>query len=207
MEDSNRSRNRSIHEVSDPQRRVWLQGGLGALAAGLFAPLLAGCANNGMAGHGGPLLGFKGIPTTDKDTMVVPEGYEAVAFAPWGEPVGVPGNMPAWKPDASNSAADQAVQMGMHHDGIHYYPIDGSSTRGLLVDEPRVHRRRLAAPRRHEDLERREGAQVAGGSWRVGDRGRAEGRPLAGACARRSTRAASRPIRPLPSAARPPAMR
>jgi uncharacterized protein len=25
------------------------------------------------------------------------------------------------------------VQMGMHHDGIHYYPLDGSSTRGVLA--------------------------------------------------------------------------
>jgi secreted PhoX family phosphatase len=131
LEDSNRSTNLSIHEVSDPARRVWLQGGIGALATGLLAPLLHGCA----AGSGGPapLLGFKSVPVTDKDTMAVPEGYEAVAFAAWGEPVGVPGRMPAWRIDASNSAADQAVQMGMHHDGIHYFPIGGSSARGLLV--------------------------------------------------------------------------
>ena len=127
MEDSNRSPNADIHRVCDPARRLWLQGGLGALAMGL----LAGCGS--MAGGSGPRLGFKSIPTTDQDTMVVPEGYEAVAFVPWGEPVGVPGNMPAWRIDASNSAADQAVQMGMHHDGIHYYPIAGSSTHGLLV--------------------------------------------------------------------------
>ena len=36
--------------------------------------------------------------------------------------------MPALNADARNSAADQAVQMGMHHDGIHYYPLGGSST-------------------------------------------------------------------------------
>jgi hypothetical protein len=65
--------------------------------------------------------------------MVVPEGYEAVAFSAWGEPVGVPGHMPAFRWDMGNTAADQAVQMGMHHDGLHYYPIDGSSTHGLLV--------------------------------------------------------------------------
>jgi secreted PhoX family phosphatase len=53
-------------------------------------------------------------------------------IAPWGEPVGVPGAMPAWRPDASNSAADQALQMGMHHDGVEYLPLDGSQ-RGLLV--------------------------------------------------------------------------
>jgi secreted PhoX family phosphatase len=131
MEDSNRSANADIHQVSDPARRVWLQGGLGALAAGVLAPLLGGCAS-GAAG-GGTLLGFKPIPTTDKDTLVVPDGYEAVAFAAWGEPVGVPGRMPEFRWDAGNSAADQALQMGMHHDGIHYFPIDGSSTHGLLV--------------------------------------------------------------------------
>jgi secreted PhoX family phosphatase len=131
MEDSNHSANADIHRVSDPARRLWLQGGLGALAAGALSPLLAGCAT--APGEGGPLLGFKSIPTTDKDTMVVPEGYEAVAFAAWGEPVGVPGNMPAFRWDAGNTAADQALQMGMHHDGIDYFPIGGSSTRGLLV--------------------------------------------------------------------------
>jgi secreted PhoX family phosphatase len=52
--------------------------------------------------------------------------------AAWGEPIGVAGNMPAWQADAGNSAADQAVQMGMHHDGIHFYPLDGSR-RGLLA--------------------------------------------------------------------------
>ena len=130
MEDSNRSANPSIHELSDPSRRVWLQGGAGAMAMGLLAPLLPGCAT---VPGGGPLLGFKGIPTTDKDTMVVPEGYEAVAFAAWGEPIGVPGQMPAFRWDAGNSAADQAVQMGMHHDGLHYVPLDSSSTHGLLV--------------------------------------------------------------------------
>ncbi|MBN8494536.1 MAG: PhoX family phosphatase [Burkholderiales bacterium] len=129
MEDSNRSANADIHRVSDPARRLWLQGGLGALAAGALSPLLAGCAT---APFDGPLLGFKPVPVTDQDTMVVPEGYEAVAIAAWGEPVGVPGNMPAWRMDAGNSAADQAVQMGMHHDGIHYLPLDGSR-RGLLV--------------------------------------------------------------------------
>jgi len=137
MEDSNRSRNADIQSVSDPARRVWIHGGLAALAAGLFAPLLPGCARgagpSAAAARSGPLLGFKAIPTSDKDTLVAPEGYVAAAIAAWGEPVGVSGNMPAWREDAGNSAADQAVQMGMHHDGIHFYPLDGSSTRGLLV--------------------------------------------------------------------------
>src|SRR5262245_29792609 len=130
MEDSNRSANPSIHDVSDPGRRVWVQGGLGALVGGVLAPWLAGCATS--ATTGGPLLGFKAITTDSSDSLRVPEGYVARPLAPWGEPIGVAGAMPEWKDDASNSAADQALQMGMHHDGIHYYPLDGS-TRGLLV--------------------------------------------------------------------------
>jgi secreted PhoX family phosphatase len=41
--------------------------------------------------------------------------------------------MPAFRFDGSNSAADQAVQMGMHHDGIHFYPLNAQGTRGLLA--------------------------------------------------------------------------
>ena len=41
MEDSNRSSNPSIHDVSDPSRRQVLRGGLGALASSFFAPLSA----------------------------------------------------------------------------------------------------------------------------------------------------------------------
>ena len=126
LEDSNRSANRSIHEVSDPARRVLLRGS----AAGAVAALVGGCATGGSAG---PKLGFKAISAdASANGLRVPEGYVASVIAPWGEPVGVPGNMPAWKPDASNSAAEQALQMGMHHDGLHYYPLDGSN-RGRLA--------------------------------------------------------------------------
>ena len=41
MEDSNRSSNPTIHEVSDPSKRMILRGGLGALAGSFFAPLSA----------------------------------------------------------------------------------------------------------------------------------------------------------------------
>jgi uncharacterized protein len=129
MELSNSSANPSIHDVSDPARRRWVQGGVAALATGVLGPLLPGCAS---LAAGGPLLGFKAIPTASNDTLVVPEGYVATAIAAWGEPVGIAGNMPAWRGDGSHSAADQEVQMGMHHDGIHYYPLDGSR-RGLLA--------------------------------------------------------------------------
>lgn len=142
MEDSNRSGNPDIHSVSDPARRVFVGGGLGAATAAVFGGLASGCAAPGTdatspmaatpATGGGGLLGFRGIPPGRGDTVVVPEGYVAEAIVPWGEPVGLPGNMPAWRDDASNTAAEQAAQMGMHHDGLHYFPLEGSR-RGLLV--------------------------------------------------------------------------
>ena len=134
MEDSNRSSNPSIHEVSSPERRTLIQGGLAAAAGGLLAPL-AGCATGGGA-SGGPLLGFKSVPVSTADTVTVPEGYSTQVLAPWGEPVGLSGENPAFKFDGSNTAAEQEVQMGMHHDGIHFFKhplMPDSSNAGLLV--------------------------------------------------------------------------
>ena len=48
----------------------------------------------------------------------------------WGDPVS---DGPAFRPDASNTAADQAQQWGMHNDGIVYFAINGSSKHGLIV--------------------------------------------------------------------------
>ncbi len=131
MEDSNRSSNPSIHDVSDPARRRVLR--LGAAAgAGSFLGTIAGCAGGGPRATADAALGFKPVPPSTADAVVVPPGYTATPMLRWGEPVGMAAGMPAWKPDASNSAADQALQMGQHHDGLHYFPLDGSR-RGLLV--------------------------------------------------------------------------
>ena len=133
MENSNHSPNRSIHEVSEPSRRVLLKGGLGTALGGLLAPLagisLSGCATST---NGSSLLGFKSIPVSTADAVVVPEGYTAEVIALWGEPVGLSGENAAFKEDASNTAAEQEIQFGMHHDGIHYFAQNGS-TGGLLV--------------------------------------------------------------------------
>jgi uncharacterized protein len=144
MEDSNSSSNLSIHSVSLPSRRTVLHVGAGVTASAVLAPFLAGCAQSAStpssltassvanSAKPGVRIGFKAIPTDMTDRVVVPDGYVATALAQWGEPIGVPGNMPAFKIDGSNSAADQAVQMGMHHDGMHFYALPGAQ-RGLLV--------------------------------------------------------------------------
>ena len=131
VEDSNPSSTPTIHDICAASRRTVLQGGLGAALGGVFAPWLAGCAS--ASAGAAPLLGFRSVPVSQADAVVVPEGYVAQVIAPWGEPVGVAGAMPAFRADAGNTAAEQALQMGMHHDGMAYYPLQGSSRHGLLA--------------------------------------------------------------------------
>ena len=130
MENSNRSANPYIREVVDAQRRKLLGSSAAIVALPWITALapLAGCAAMGR----GPRIGFKGIPVGTGDAVVVPEGYVAMVIAAWGEPVGIAGNMPAFRMDGSNSAAEQSVQMGMHHDGMEYFPLEGSR-RGLIA--------------------------------------------------------------------------
>jgi secreted PhoX family phosphatase len=67
------------------------------------------------------------------DTVVVPAGYTAEVLYAWGDPISAG---PGFKPDASNSVEDQMLQAGMHHDGIHFFPLPAggsSSSHGLLA--------------------------------------------------------------------------
>jgi uncharacterized protein len=138
MEDSNRSGNPDIHSVSRPDRRIFLKIGGSLGAFGALSPLLAGCAQTSVRVGGNSntnsssAIGFKPIAVDALDRVVVPDGYVAVALAQWGEPIGVVGNMPTFKMDGSNTADEQAVQMGMHHDGLHFYALQNAK-RGLLV--------------------------------------------------------------------------
>ncbi|HUP76385.1 MAG TPA: PhoX family phosphatase [Acidimicrobiales bacterium] len=80
------------------------------------------------------LLGFDSVPASSKDKLIVADGYVAELLIPWGTPLLSTG--PAWKEDASNTAEEQAQQIGAHHDGIHFFPWGNSkerSRRGLLA--------------------------------------------------------------------------
>src|SRR5262245_23559028 len=132
-ETCNKSNNQTFQEVVDARmsRRGFLGSGLATAAAfslgGVSALLKAVPASANTTG--GPLLGFEGIPVSTVDTVVVPKGYTAEVLIAWGDPVS---KGPEFKQDASNSAADQAQQWGMHNDGVVYFPIFGSQ-RGLLA--------------------------------------------------------------------------
>jgi uncharacterized protein len=123
----NPSPNSSFRDVM-LSRRELLKAGLGSavLAA------LSGCATPGTR----PDIGFTAVPVSSDDVLRVPAEYEARVLYRWGDPVGIPDAMPAFKPDASNSAVEQGLQAGMHHDGMHFFPLPAGSrgsSHGLLV--------------------------------------------------------------------------
>ena len=103
---------------------------LGPVIAGLMAtklPLTQALAAN--AGAGSPTMGFNPVGISAADNVVVPEGYRVQSFIPWGTPI--TGDMPAFSLAASGE--EQAHQVGSHHDGMHFFALNGSSTDGLLV--------------------------------------------------------------------------
>jgi secreted PhoX family phosphatase len=133
----NRSNNPLFSSILNTrlQRRQVLRGTLAAAVTSLFAgPVLDGLKAR-PANASSHMLGFKAVPVSEADTIVVPEGYTARVLIPWGEPIS--GSFPSYS--LNNTGADQAVQVGQHHDGMHFFPIEGnspyegSSEAGLLV--------------------------------------------------------------------------
>lgn len=109
-------------------RRRFLQMGMVAGAAVSFPYLVK--PENAFAAKANPSalskavsLGFTSIPVSTADTVTVPEGYIARPFYRWGDAVGIKGNLPEFKFDASNTTDEQAAQAGMHHDGMAWFSL------------------------------------------------------------------------------------
>ncbi|MGE3536137.1 MAG: PhoX family phosphatase [Candidatus Tectimicrobiota bacterium] len=114
-------------------RRRLLQGGLLTAALTFLRSPLAPASSGLAAATTAPLFSFQGIPVSQADTVVVPPGYQATVLYAWGDPIS---QGPAFKAEAGNTAAEQALQAGMHHDGMHVFPLPRgtqNSTHGLLV--------------------------------------------------------------------------
>lgn len=150
---SNHSANPHMSELIDQRRRQILAGSAAIGALGFLGVLPQAVE---AAEHGAKLpfkkrnrLPFEALPVSRADTITVPAGYRASVILPWGTPIS--GSFPPFLEDASNSAQDQAEQVGMHHDGMHFFPADGRrgggrhSSHGLLVfnneyiDAPLLH--------------------------------------------------------------------
>jgi len=143
----NSSGNASILDIIgriDISRRRFVQGttsaGVLAAAGGVTLSGLVGTVEAAQPGNMAVGIGFEGIPPSlasggrVADVVTVPNGYTANLLVAWGDPI-MPG-APAYKADASNTAADQMKQYGMHTDGMHFFPFPSRgrelSDRGIL---------------------------------------------------------------------------
>jgi uncharacterized protein len=128
-EASNTSSNPTFEEiVSSSRRRFLIEGGLGAMALTLIDPSQLTAQTSGSS-----LLGFKSVALTGEDRVIVPPGYTAEVLHAWGDPVS---SGPRWDTNALDTWVDQEQQVGMHHDGMHLFPLPYGSTsseRGLLA--------------------------------------------------------------------------
>jgi secreted PhoX family phosphatase len=107
---------------SNPARRRVMQGSLGAALAGLFSPVQGAQST----------MGFAGVPVSTADAVSVPRGYRADVLYAWGDAIGHASGQPAFS--VNNSALDQTLQAGMHHDGMHYFPFpDKGANHGVLA--------------------------------------------------------------------------
>ncbi|AFY46132.1 putative phosphatase [Nostoc sp. PCC 7524] len=149
----NPSRNESIRDVIDRvslSRRRFIMTAVGTsvltvvgeVSIGGFLHSVEASPIPAKPGFGG--IGFKSVPPNlnpdptnpssirlEKDLVSVPEGYTAKVLLAWGDPI-MPG-APDWKVDASQDAAAQEMQVGMHHDGMHYFSIPPERVVGRSV--------------------------------------------------------------------------
>jgi hypothetical protein len=128
-------------------RRRFLKSGMGAAALGFMGlpalkPVEAQAGVN-VALNFAPVA--MPVPAALQDLVVVPPGHNVQVLFAWGDPIGKlgqPAGQPAWAGDASETAAQQELQSGAHHDGMHFFPFPArgaggtggfSNTRGLLA--------------------------------------------------------------------------
>ncbi|MFD2092027.1 PhoX family protein [Blastococcus deserti] len=198
---SNPSTARPFMEIAEARlsRRSVLAGGMLAAAGFLTTSVVGAPPARAFTGGGstgttaGSLLGFEAIPPSGLDEVVVPDGYSARPFIPWGTPI--LGFFPAFRPGTpsegvptGNTADEQAQQVGMHHDGMTYFPLasgDRGNRHGLLVlnheytDEYYLHQGTFVAgyePRTAEGVRKSQNAHgvsvveiacAASGEWQV----------------------------------------
>ncbi|OLO09256.1 dTDP-glucose 4,6-dehydratase [Salinicola sp. MH3R3-1] len=115
-------------------RRQILQGGLGVAAVSMMGGFGLGGSLRAWAQDKSPLaLGFESVRGSRTDAIVVPAGYRAQVLIPWGTPLN--GNATEWQKSLAMTPQQQANSVGMHHDGMHAFPLDSKtgSRRFLLA--------------------------------------------------------------------------
>ncbi len=141
-ENSNTSGNPSFDEVLAGRlgRRQILQAAIAASGAGLVTATTAATpapgATPGAKAGGQTLLGFKAVPKSIADKVLVPEGYTAQVIYALGDPLDK--DTPAFRNDGSDQSFERRA--GDHHDGMEWFSLSANgrpsrtyAARGLLA--------------------------------------------------------------------------
>ena len=98
--------------------------GMGALGLGAFiglSPIAKSVQAAMSASVTSKLIGFKPVPASTADAVVVPEGYKATNLISWGDPIFA--NAPEFDPSGKAPASSQAQQFGDNTDGMTLFPL------------------------------------------------------------------------------------
>jgi len=142
---SNTSSNRTFQDVliGYTSRRAVMKGGLTVAAGTFFASSLAFGAAGGKKGPNGPvgqdkkngLINFTPVAVADGSGPVpaISDEYEYQVLIPWGTALDNSVADYLGDPNSRPTAAEQARQIGIGHDGMWFFPFRRSNTRGLLA--------------------------------------------------------------------------
>lgn len=137
----NNSGNRPFADIVKHRinRRDVVSGGLGIAAATFFAAPAVGksLAKGRGSKFKAQLLGFKPVPLAagNGPVPVISDDYEYQVLIPWGEPLQPNGPAYNYPPNSD----DQALQIGIGHDGMTYFPLHkgkfgrGGNDHGMLA--------------------------------------------------------------------------
>lgn len=125
---------------TDVSRRKVVSGGLGLAATTFIAPQAMAFGHNDKKWRKGwkkKLMDFTPVPITGESSAVprISEDYNYDVLIPWGDPIEPGGPAYNYPP----SSADQALQIGIGHDGMWFFPRyfkkfgRGINKNGLLV--------------------------------------------------------------------------
>ena len=120
---SNNSANQAFADILQArvERRQVLKGGLAVAATSALAGTGIPFAANARPGLPSPQINFTPVAIADGGgpvPAIAPE-YQFDIILPWGDPLEPGGPSYSWPP----TAADQAQQLGIGHDGMWFFPV------------------------------------------------------------------------------------
>lgn len=137
-EASNTTSNPAFEEILETRlSRRSLFRGAGLAGAAVGAASVTGCATTMGSGSATQLdrLGFKAVPKSMADKVIVPEGYTAQVIYALGDPLAA--GVAPFKNDGTDTQFEQRA--GDHHDGMEWFGLDASgkpsagyNSRGIL---------------------------------------------------------------------------